>query len=64
MDSVDSDRLHDRQQQRPRLGFEKESTTIRVGKYKIKFGKGEDLRALRQKKETLQGIRKILANSL
>ncbi|KAK9907344.1 hypothetical protein WJX75_001831 [Coccomyxa subellipsoidea] len=39
VDSVDSDRLHDRQQQRPRLGFEKESTTIRVGKYKIKFGK-------------------------
>lgn len=64
MDSVDSDRLHDRQQQRPRLGFEKESTTIRVGKYKIKFGKGEDLRALRQKKKMLQGIRKILANSL
>ncbi|EIE26178.1 Pkinase-domain-containing protein [Coccomyxa subellipsoidea C-169] len=42
VDSVESDRMHDRQQQRPRLGFEKESTTIRLGKYKIKFGKDAD----------------------
>ena len=41
MDSIDSDRFQERPQQRPRLGFEKESTTIRVGKYKIKFGKSE-----------------------
>lgn len=38
---MDSDRFQEKQQ-RPRLGFEKDSTTIRVGKYiKIKFGKGE-----------------------
>jgi len=38
---MDSDRCQEKQQ-RLRLGFEKESTTIRVGKYiKIKFGKGE-----------------------
>ncbi len=47
VDSVDSDRMHDRQQHRPRLGFEKESTTIRLGKYKIKFGKGELLASKR-----------------
>ncbi|BDA50837.1 probable mitogen-activated protein kinase kinase kinase NPK1 at N-terminal half [Coccomyxa sp. Obi] len=41
-DSIDSDRFQDRPQLRPRLGFEKESTTIRVGKYKIKFGKNAD----------------------
>ena len=50
VESLDSDRMHDRQLQRARLGFEKESTTIRVGKYKIKFGKGKvDLRAHIQK---------------